>query len=146
MLLLTCLECLILLAISSCLEFLSYLKVSQSLLETPPPQLYLSRVLMDYFPKLTFIVFFPFLLHGLTFLQKIYLKKNNISDHLSKVALLQNQTWVHLPSLSKANMLTSDSGERKHGLCCRAPSKENRHSCSKDVKGSVREGASEYVI
>lgn len=111
-----------------------------------PPQLYLSWVLMDYFPKLTFIVFFPFLLHGLTFLKKIYLKKNNISDHLSKVTLLQNQTWVHLPSLSKTNMLTSDSGERKHGFCCRAPSKENRHSCSKDVKDSVREGASEYVI
>ena len=39
--------------------------------------------------------------------------------------LLQNQTWVHSPVCSKANLLTPGYGEGKYSAYCRAPSKEN---------------------
>ena len=37
--------------------------------------------------------------------------------------LLPNQTWVHLPVCSKANLLTLDCGEGKCNIYCRIPNK-----------------------
>ena len=45
---------------------------------------------------------------------------------ISVVQLLPNQTWVHSPVHSKANLLTPGCGERKCSIYCRAPSKESR--------------------
>ena len=42
------------------------------------------------------------------------------------VMMLLNQTWVHLPTHSKANLLTPGCGEGKCSVYCRAPSKESR--------------------
>ena len=38
--------------------------------------------------------------------------------------LLLNQTWVHLPRLSKANLLILGYGKGKCSIYCRTPSKE----------------------
>ena len=38
--------------------------------------------------------------------------------------MLWDQTWVHLPTHSKANLLGCD--ERKYSIYCRAPSKESQ--------------------
>ena len=39
--------------------------------------------------------------------------------------VLLNQTWVHLPTHSKASLLTLGHGEGNYCIYCRAPSKEN---------------------
>ena len=38
----------------------------------------------------------------------------------------QMQTWVHLPMLSKANLLTLGCGDGKSGTYCRVPSEASR--------------------
>ena len=43
-----------------------------------------------------------------------------------EVTALLNQTWIHSPACSKADLLTLVSGEGKYSVYCRAPSKENR--------------------
>ena len=40
--------------------------------------------------------------------------------------VLPNQTWVHSPAHSKANLLTPGFGEGKCSVYCRVPSKESR--------------------
>ena len=40
--------------------------------------------------------------------------------------MLWDQTWVHLPTHSKAKLLTRGSDERKHSIYCRAPRKESQ--------------------
>ena len=40
--------------------------------------------------------------------------------------VLPNQTWVYLPTCSKANLLTLGCGEGKYSMYRRAPSKESR--------------------
>ena len=43
----------------------------------------------------------------------------------SAVHMLQNQTWVQLPSGSKANLLILGCGEGKCSIYCKAPAKES---------------------
>ena len=40
--------------------------------------------------------------------------------------MLSNQTWVHLPAHSKANLWTPACGEGKYSVYIRAPNKESR--------------------
>lgn len=40
--------------------------------------------------------------------------------------MLLNQTWVHLPRHSKANLLTLGHGEGKCNVYCKVPSQESR--------------------
>ena len=65
--------------------------------------------------------------------------------------MLPNQTWVHSPAHSKANLLTPGCGEGKYSVYFRAPSKENGQLMlrrpklpngfqERGFKGSVREG------
>ena len=71
--------------------------------------------------------------------------------------VLLSQTWVHLPTCSKANALTPDCGEGKYSIYCKAPRKENGRLMLKrpklpygfqgrGFKGSVRDGAAVCVI
>ena len=58
----------------------------------------------------------------------VHSTKNHTDNNLIKIMInvLPNQTWVHLPTRSKANLLTPGCGEGKCSVYCRAPSKEYR--------------------
>ena len=68
-----------------------------------------------------------------------------------KVALLPNQTWVCLPTCSKANILILGCGEGKCNIYCRAPSNESRQLVLKrpklpeDFQGKVFKDGGVYV-
>ena len=49
-------------------------------------------------------------------------------------ALLLNETWVHSPTRSKANLLTPGCGEGKCSIYCRAPSKETRTASAQNTR------------
>ena len=77
--------------------------------------------------------------------------------HISKESVSLNQTRVHLPSSSKASVLTSGCGEGKYSLYFRTPNKENGQLMfnrpklpndfqGRSFKGIVKEGASGYII
>ena len=77
-------------------------------------------------------------------------------EQKSPLNLLPNQTWVHSPMCSKANLLTPNCGEGKYRFYCRAPSKKGQLMLkrpelpsgfqAKGFKGSVREGAAGCMI
>ena len=63
-------------------------------------------------------------------------KRSNICEVPStfQVLLLLNQTWVHSPTHSKANLLTLGRGEGKCSVYFRAPSTDSKGSlCSKHL-------------
>ena len=73
--------------------------------------------------------------------------------HIPKESVLLNQTRVHLPSGSKASLLTSGCGKGKYSLYFRTPNKENGQLMlnrpklpndfqGRSFKGIVKEGAS----
>ena len=76
--------------------------------------------------------------------------------HIPKQSVLLNQTRVHLPSSSKASLLTSRCGEGKYSLYFRTPNENgqlmfNRPKLpsnfqGRGFKGVVKEGASGYII
>lgn len=57
----------------------------------------------------------------------------NFSDRTG-VLLLLNQTWVHVPVCTEANLLTQGCGEGKCSFYCRAPGKECRQLMLKSPK------------
>lgn len=78
------------------------------------------------------------------------------SDHhllsVSQVTVLLNQTWVHSPTHSKANLLTPDYGKGQCSICRQVPDKESGIANAQKIwtlqwvswrhfKGKVREGS-----
>ena len=48
--------------------------------------------------------------------------------------MLLNQTWVHLPTCSKANLLTPGYSEGKCDIFCREPSKESKAASAQNTR------------